>query len=146
MKKHIYIASLILVALVAVDVQAQSSRNNQQLRCHVTFTFNVGDTLLPAGDYRVSIVNPSSNRSLLRFTSSDGKSTTMIRMIDVDGWASSTAKLSFRLYGDRYFLAQVWMAGEATGLATPTSKTEKALRQQLGNTKKNFGTVAISGF
>jgi hypothetical protein len=146
MKKQIYIASLVLVALVAVSIQAQSSRNRQQLRFHATFAFNVGNTLLPAGEYRVSIVNPSSNRSILRFSSADGNSATMTQTIDVEGWASPQAKLSFRQYGDRYFLAQVWMAGEATGLATPTSKTEKALRQEMGNTKKNFSTVAINGF
>ncbi|HEY6246742.1 MAG TPA: hypothetical protein VIX17_22500 [Pyrinomonadaceae bacterium] len=144
MKKQIYIASLVLVVLVAVTAQAQS-RSNQQLRFHVPFPFNAGNSVLPAGDYRVTIVNPSSDHSVLRITSSDGKST-MIRTVDVEGWAAAKAKLSFRHYGDRYFLAQVWMAGEATGFVAPTSKTEKALRQQLGISNKNFGTVAINGF
>ena len=145
MKKHISIASLVLVVLVAISAQAQS-RNDQQLRFHVPFAFNAGNSVLPAGDYRVAIVNPSSDHSVLRITSSDGKSTTMIRTVDVEGWAAPKAKMSFRHYGDRYFLAQVWMAGESTGLVAPTSKTEKALRQQLGISNKNFGTVAINGF
>jgi hypothetical protein len=144
MKKHIYIASLVLVVLVAVSAQAQS-RNNQQLRFHVPFAFAAGNSVLPAGDYRVTIVNPSSDHSVLRITSSDGKSV-MIRAVDVEGWAAPKAKLSFRHYGDRYFLAQVWMAGESTGLVAPTSKTEKALRQQLGISNKNFATIAINGF
>jgi len=144
MKKHIYIASLVLVVLVAVSAQAQS-RSNQQLRFHVPFAFTAGNNVLPAGDYRVTIVNPSSDHSVLRITSSDGRST-MIQTTDVEGWAAPKAKLSFRHYGDRYFLAQVWMAGESTGLVAPTSKTEKALRQQFGLSKKNFGTVAINGF
>ena len=145
MKKHIYIASLVLIALVAVSAQAQS-RNRQQLQFHAPFAFNVGTTSLPAGDYRVSIVNPSSDRSVLRFTTSDGKSTAMIRTIDVEGWAPSKGRLSFHQYGDRYFLAQVWMAGEATGLGMPASKSEKMLQQQLGKTNKNFEAVSINGF
>jgi len=144
MKKHIYIASLVLVVLVAISAQAQS-RSDQQLRFHVPFAFNAGNSVLPAGDYRVKIVNPSSDHSVLRITSSDGKSV-MIRTVDVEGWAATKAKMSFRQYGGRYFLAQVWMAGEATGLVAPTSKTEKAIRQQFGLSNKNFGTVAISGF
>ena len=144
MKKHIYIASLVLVVLVAISAQAQS-RSDQQLRFHIPFAFNAGNSVLPAGDYRVKIVNPSSDHSVLRITNSDGKSV-MIRTTDVEGWAATKAKMSFRQYGDRYFLAQVWMAGEATGLVAPTSKTEKALRQQLGISNKNFGTVAINGF
>ena len=144
MKKQIYIASLVLVVLVAVSAQAQS-RSNQQLRFHVPFAFNAGNSVLPAGDYRVTIVNPSSDHSVLRITSSDGKST-MIRTVDIEGWAAPKAKLSFRHYGDRYFLAQVWMAGESTGLVAPTSKSEKGIRQQFGLSNKNFGTVAINGF
>ena len=144
MKKQIYIASLVLVILVAISAQAQS-RSNQQLRFHIPFAFNAGNSVLPAGDYRMAIVNPSSDHSVLRITSSDGKSTTMIRTVDVEGWAAPKAKMSFRHYGDRYFLAQVWMAGESTGLVAPTSKSEKAIRQQLLS-NKNFGTVAINGF
>jgi len=145
MKKQIYIASLVLVVLVAISAQAQS-RSNQQLRFHIPFAFNAGNSVLPAGDYGVAIVNPSSDHSVLRITSSDGKSTTMIRTVDVEGWAAPKAKMSFRHYGDRYFLAQVWMAGESTGLVAPTSKSEKAIRQQFGLSNKNFGTVAINGF
>src|SRR5690242_1387690 len=137
MKTHIYIAFLVLVALVAVNTQAQS-RTRQQLRFHAPFAFNAGNDVLPAGDYRVTIVNPSSDHSVLRITSSDGKSSTMIRTIDVEGWATAKAKLSFRRYADHYFLATVWMAGESTGLATPTSKIEKTLRQQLGLSNKNL--------
>jgi hypothetical protein len=144
MKKYIYIASLVLVALVAVSAQAQS-RSNQQLRFRVPFAFNAGNTVLPAGEYRVTIVNPSSDKSVLRIVSSDGKST-MIRTLDIEGWASTKAKVSFRHYGDHYFLAQVWMAGESTGLVAPTSKTEKALQQQIGMTKKKIDMVAIDGF
>ena len=103
MKKHIYIASLVLVILVAISAQAQS-RNDQQLRFHIPFAFNAGNNVLPGGDYRVAIVNPSSDHSVLRITSSDGKST-MIRTVDVEGWAASKAKISFRHYGDHYFLA-----------------------------------------
>lgn len=145
MKKHIYIASLVLVALVAVSAQAQS-RSRQQLRFNAPFAFNAGNTVLPAGEYQLTIVNPSSDHSVLRIMSSDGKFTTMIRTIDVEGWVSPKAKLSFRHYGDHYFLAQVWMAGESTGLAAPPSKNEKVLQQQLGKARKNFDTVDIKGF
>ena len=146
MKKHTYIASLVLVVIAVVSVQGQLTRNRQELRFQVPFEFNIGNTLLPAGEYRLSIVNPSSNRSLVRLTSADGKSTTMTHTIDVDGWASRTAKLSFWHYGNRYFLAQVWMADEATGLAIPASKSERALREQMAKAHKNFDKVAINGF
>jgi hypothetical protein len=132
-----------LIAVIGVNANAQS-RNQQQLRVTVPFTFNVGNTLLPAGDYTVSIVNPGSDRSVLRFANRDGNATSMIQTTDIAGWANSKGKLTFRHYGDQYFLAQVWMAAEATGLATRNSIVEKKLRQQLGSTAKSVETVAVN--
>jgi hypothetical protein len=144
MKKHIYfvLASLTLVGILGVGAQAQS-RSRQQIRVDVPFAFNVGNTSLPAGEYRVSIVNPASDRSVLRIASLDGHSTMMVRTTDIQGKSQTKAKLTFRHYGDQYFLSQVWMAAESTGLATPSSSAEKTLRRQLGKGSKNYDLVAI---
>jgi hypothetical protein len=145
MKKHVYLyfSSIILLAILGVSSQAQS-RSRQQLRVNVPFAFNVGNTVLPAGEYRVNIVNPSSDLSVLLIASSDGKSKTMVKTTDVRGWATAKAKLSFRHYGSHYFLAQVWMSGEQTGLATPSSSAERAIRRQLGNANKKNDVVAVN--
>ena len=137
------IATTVLVSLSGIIANAQS-RSHQQVRVSVPFTFSVGNASLPAGDYVVSVVNPTSDRSVLQFTSRDGKSTTMISTTDVEGWATSKAKLTFRHYGNQYFLAQVWMASESTGFATPHSSSERTLRQQLGRAAKKVETVAVN--
>ena len=143
MKKHLlyYLASIMIVGLLAISAAAQS-RNRQQLRVDVPFAFQVGDKVLPAGEYRVSIVNPASDQSVLQIAKVDGKATTLARTIDINGWTSANAKLSFRHYGQQYFLAEVWMAGESTGLATPTSRSEKSLRRQIG--KENGRGVLVT--
>jgi len=140
---YLHVATAVLISGIGVSANAQS-RNRQQLRVNVPFAFNVGNSMLPAGDYRVSVVNPGSDRSVLQFASRDGKSTTMIQTIDVTGWASSKGKLSFRHYGNQYFLAQIWMAAESTGFATPNSSAEKRLRQQLGKSAPKAEMVAIN--
>ena len=140
---YLHLATVVMISAIGVSANAQS-RNRQQLCVNVPFAFNVGNSTLPAGDYNVSVVNPGSDQSVLQIASRDGKSTTMIQTIDVMGWASSKGKLSFRRYGDQYFLAQIWMATESTGFATPNSKTEKRLRQQLGKSAPKAEMVAVN--
>jgi len=140
---YLHVATAILIAFTAITASAQS-RNRQQLRVSIPFAFNVGNTALPAGDYSVSVVNPSSDRPVLQIASRNGESTTMVQTSDVSGWANSKAKLAFRHYGNQYFLAQVWMASEATGLATPNSNLERKLRQQLGKAAKQVEMVAVN--
>jgi hypothetical protein len=145
MKKHVYFyfATMILLGVLGVSTQAQS-RSSQQLRVDIPFAFNVGNTLLPAGEYRVKVVNPSSDRSVLQIASLDGRTTMMVRTVDIEGWSTSRAKLTFRQYGDQYFLAQVWMAAESAGFATPHSSAEKTRRRQLGQAGKNYDLVAVN--
>jgi hypothetical protein len=145
MTKNFYlsVATAVLITVFGVSANAQS-RSRQQLRVNVPFAFSVGNTSMPAGDYRVSIINPSSDRSVLQFASLDGKSTVMTRTIDISGWPNSKAKLTFRHYGNQYFLAQVWMVGDSTGLATPSSTAERTLKLQLGKVAKNVETISVN--
>jgi hypothetical protein len=142
---YIYLTAAILIAMCSINSYAQS-RSQQELRFEVPFAFNVGETHFSAGQYRACIINPTSDRSLLRISSSTGKTKAMVLTIDVVGRASLKAKLSFRHYGNQYFLVQVWMAGDSTGLAIPTSSREKALRQQLGSKTRSYDVVAVNGF
>jgi hypothetical protein len=146
MKKYayIYIATLIVVGVLGVNAQAQSSRNRQELRATIPFDFTAGNKLLPAGTYRVHVVVPSSDRCLLQIANTDGQASAMVGTIDMEGKPSETARLTFRRYGNQYFLAQVWMAAEASGFDTPSSKAEKSLRRRPGNVAKNVEVVAQS--
>ena len=146
MKKHayIYIATLMIVGVLSVNTQAQTSRNTQRLHVSIPFAFDAGNKILPAGDYRVQVVNPSSDHSVLQIASTDGKSSVIVKTTDIQGQSSEKAKLNFRRYGDQYFLAQVWMAAESSGFETPSSKAEKSLRRQLGNVAMNLQIVSVS--
>src|SRR5215204_1747137 len=137
MKKCVYIAlaTAVLIAASSICTQAQS-RNRQRLIVEIPFTFNAGNTQLPSGEYNVSIVNPSSDRSVVLIKSSDGKSSALLGTTDIIRLSTSRAKLVFRRYNSRYFLAQVWMASESSGMSAPDSKAEKSLRKQLGINQK----------
>ena len=145
MKTYIYLclATAVLIAASGVSTQAQS-RNLQRLVVEIPFTFNAGNKQLPAGEYNVQIVNPASDRSVLLIKSSDGKSSALLGTTDVIGLSTANAKLIFRRYDSRYFLAQVWMASESNGMSAPDSKTEKSLRKQLGITNQKEDLVAVN--
>jgi hypothetical protein len=146
MNKHLYLhlATAVLVTVLGVNAQAQS-RTSQQLRVSVPFAFNVGNSSLPAGEYKLRIVNPSSDHSVLALTEMNGGPAVMVRTTDIIGWSTAKAKLTFRHYGDTYFLAQVWMASDSTGLETPSSRAEQTLRRQTGKSGKIVELVAVNG-
>lgn len=143
-KIYIHFATIILIGILGASAEAQS-RNRQQLRFDVPFAFNVGNVVLPAGAYDVRIVNPSADRSVLQIRGVDGRMAMMVQTTDIVGWATAKGRLGFRHYGDRYFLAQVWMASESTGLAMPRSRAESLLRRQLGKANKNLDLVEVKG-
>jgi len=145
MNKHLYLhlATAVLLSVLGVTAQAQS-RSSQQLRVSIPFAFNVGDSTLAPGEYNVRIVNPSSDHSVLSFAEIKGGPAVMIRTTDIVGWSAAKAKLTFRHYGDKYFLAQVWMASDSTGLATPSSRDEQTLRRQMVKSGKTFDLVAVN--
>lgn len=142
-KAYLILASLVLVGTFAVSSKAQS-RSRQELRVNVPFGFTVANTSLPAGEYRVSIANPASDRSVVMIAGVEGKSKIMISTNDVVGREKGNAKLAFRRYGNQYFLAQIWMAAEQVGLETPYSRTEKQLQRQLGNGANKHDMVAVN--
>lgn len=104
--------------LAAASVFAQGS---QRLIVQVPFGFHVGNSILPAGEYRVDNAAPS----VLRLRSDDSKSSVMILTHLVQkGNAPGKGQLVFNKYGDEYFLSQVWSPGDNTGSELRKTKRE----------------------
>ena len=109
MKRQAYklMALLVLVGSVALAAQAQTS-GRTRLIANVPFQFNVGEKTMPAGEYTVIQVNPSSDQAVLQLRSKDGSRTVMIQTSNVTGKASESARLVFNRYGSQYFFSQAW--------------------------------------
>ena len=93
----------VLVALTAVSAQAQTARKTQKFT--VPFQFNVGNKVLPAGEYMVSVDNQT-----IRLQKSDGKANVIALSQRTASNSDSEVKLTFRQYGDQIYLSQVWLA------------------------------------
>lgn len=145
MKKQAYtmIALLVLVSSMAVAAQAQTG-SRTQLVANIPFEFSVGDKSMPAGEYTVRQVNPSSDRAILQLQSRNGKATAMIQMNTVIAKANGqeTASLHFDRYGNRYFFAQAWMPGN-DGLAAAKSRAERIAQKELAGTRPQTESVSL---
>jgi hypothetical protein len=139
MQKHVnkLIAFLVLAGSMAVAGQAQTT-GRLQLRATIPFEFNVGQKTMPAGEYTITQINPSSDRTVLQLRRSDGRSTTLVQMNNVIGTAGDGARLVFNRYGRQHYFSQVWTSAGATGWEAPKARPE------LASLKPVRETVAVN--
>jgi hypothetical protein len=144
MKRQAYtmMALMVLVGSMAVAAQAQTG-GRTQLVASIPFQFNVGDQAMPAGEYTISQVNPSSDHAVLRLRTKDGSRTVMIQMNDVIGKAREGSQLIFNRLGNEYYFSQAWMSGDDTGWQASKSKAERSARQEVAGMKTSRETVAL---
>jgi hypothetical protein len=126
MRKHtiaVSILSVLFLLAAATPGQAQ-----QPLRVKIPFAFVADKVALPAGEY---LVQPAR----------DGSPAMIVQRIDVRAGSAailmtnpaqandgkSQSSLVFRVYGERYFLSEMWTAGERRGRQFRTSPIEKEL-------------------
>jgi len=103
--------TLITICLLftAATLFAQTE-NRQLMKVSIPFSFTVDSQTLPAGQYYVLSVTPERS---IRLSSADGKhSATVNDLPNYAGSPSPSSRLVFHKYGNEYFLAQVWTAGD----------------------------------
>jgi hypothetical protein len=140
MKRRLHITMLIcgvlaINALTGLSALAQTS-GSLRMRANIPFAFNVGKTSLPAGDYTVTVLNPTSDGRALQIRSIDGRSGAIILTTAVSGPASDDGKLVFHRYADRYFFAKAQMGGDSVSLAATKSRTELAEQRAFASAAK----------
>jgi hypothetical protein len=114
----------VALAMAVVSANAQSSRT---VISNVPFEFVVGDSTLPAGEYRIAralgnaltIQKADANDSASRLTNE-------IRPRK----DKQHARLVFHRYGERYFLAEVWSGADSMGRQLSKSRQERAIERE----------------
>ncbi len=137
MKRDLYLIIAIMLAVniacgvFAISAEAQTNVA-PTIRANVPFTFSVGDKTLPAGDYTVSILNPTSDRKTLQIRSENGRLSAIVQTVGANNAsAAKNARLVFHRYGDQYFFAQAQLAGDSTTLAATKTRAERATQRAL---------------
>jgi len=101
---------------------------------NVPFSFMVGNTRLPAGEYEFSTPNVSSDYTLL-IHQMNGHRSVLVQAMPVYQDGSRTVpktELVFDRVGTREFLRQVWEAGLQAGDQFREPKAEREMLAQAG--------------
>ena len=142
-QSHTFLAIIILVGAFAVSAQAQTA-GAQVAVANIPFSFNVGNKNLPAGKYKITVVNPSSDRKVLQIRSTTSRASAMIQTNSVIGKTSNDSKLVFQRYGDRYFFAQAQMAGEQTSFAALKTSAQRTQKEAVAAGAKRSVVVIVA--
>ena len=135
--------TLITICLLftAATVFAQTTPSQQLMKVNIPFAFGVEDQSLPAGEYLVLTVTPERS---IRIASVDGKHSAIVN--DLPNYASQpspNSRLVFHRYGNEYFLAQVWTAGQNLA-RNPLSSKRAMERASTGERPETFAVVALA--
>jgi len=120
-KQRLFSLLAAVVMLTAGSLNAQSSN---PVKANIPFDFSAGNKTYPAGAYMVTASSQTGALSILGPGSTSGLASS--QPVQSNNLSGST-KLVFHRYADRYFLHQIWVAGEARGRELPTTRVEKEL-------------------
>ena len=115
----------LILAAGLFSLLASTSAFAQSLhaKADVPFSFQIGNTVLPAGSY---LVNESGY--LLTIHAMNGKSTVMQFTVPTERHTRiGEPVLQFQRYGSEYFLDHIWAANSREGITLFKSKREREL-------------------
>jgi hypothetical protein len=135
MKMSYLTAVLMLMCLLGVGVNARAQDADAVL-VSVPFEFVAGSATLPAGEYRVSRVNPGVNREMA--ISGHNKESAFLLPLAFDDGPSNQPTLSFEHVGGKYFLSRI---KTLRGVYTIPASREMIMRGQ----SSTQGTMSASG-
>jgi hypothetical protein len=133
MKKAFALSGL-LVLLTFASALGQSDR---QTIIHIPFNFSVGEKAFPAGKYVIERNRKDSDIVwVIKRKDNVGMAMLLTRPVRANETQQET-RLVFRQYGDLYFLAEFWTAGDQTGREIQVSDREKALDKALAEKRQD---------
>jgi hypothetical protein len=118
------LAAVLTVAFAAPSMRAEGPEMHAKV--NVPFAFELGDKHFEPGVYNLSL----QGEHILRIA---GKSDSTIAMImqDTSSKPSRESKVVFQHVGNKYFLSQVWSAGDAEHIQTIPTPSERRSQESL---------------
>lgn len=127
--------------LLTAAVFAQMTSSQQLMKVNIPFAFGVQDQSLPAGQYLVFTVTPERS---IRIVSVNGKHSAIVNTLpNYAKEPSSNSRLVFHRYGNEYFLAEVWTAGQDVA-RNPLSSKKAMESASNGERPEAFTVVALA--
>jgi hypothetical protein len=146
MRKHLTWLPLILMALFSSAALSTNAQSSYGVRANVPFDFTVGDRTLQAGQIVARLPGRDAGAMTIDNLDTDQHALRMARTLRGADTADQ-AKLVFRKYGNRYYLAEVWTPGYRVWEVIK-SNSERAIERELRlarNSKPERVTVFAEG-
>ena len=144
--KHLVWLTLILVAVFSSAAVSTKAQSTYAVRANVPFDFIVGDKTLQAGKIIAQGVSAADGGPLSITNAEKGQHTFRIgrRVAGSEAETRERAKLVFHRYGDRYYLAEIWIPG-CNAWQVMKSKSEKTLEREA-RVAQNSGAQVVTVF
>ena len=133
------IATLALATLVAIASLSQANAQTLASRVTVPFAFECGGVSFAPGTYTVNRLDQD------HITLGDNQSSSIVMTNNADG-PKNTAPgyLTFRKYGDRYFVAEYHAANSPNSMAVPASGKESRVARDYAMNPTDAGRVQLA--
>lgn len=135
--KHFQKAIALSGLLVLLTFASALGQSDRQTIIHIPFNFSVGEKSFPAGKYVIARNRKDSDTVwVIKRKDNVGKAMLLTRPVRANETQQET-RLVFHQYGDLYFLAEFWTAGDQTGREIQISDREKALDKALAEKRQD---------
>jgi len=125
LRLRVAIGAALLTATFFLFLVYPAQAQSERFRATIPFGFYAGETLLPAGDYKVENLGSGVVRLFNRDTNTSGIFHTMVLRNPVREVTS--AELIFNRYGQDYVLSELWWTDRDNGRKPLPSKIERQL-------------------
>ncbi len=136
MKQRMFTFATMLIAAVVLSATQGFPAITGRITANVPFSFMVGNTMLPAGEYEFSTPDINLNYTLM-IRQMNGDRSIIVQAMPVSLGYRTAAKteLVFDRVGDQEFLRRVWEEGLQTGDQFLEPKAEKEMLAQAGESR-----------
>jgi len=118
----------LILALTVYPTQA-NAQITEDLEAKIPFQLHVGNTQLPAGEYRIRMVD-DSDLTVMQISSVDGSASAVFQVEETEKNSEpAKSELIFHEYGTRYFLAKLFDESNPDGSQLVESSYEKKISQ-----------------
>lgn len=137
--RNIALAAIVAVASLAPALHAQSDFMHAQVS--VPFSFDYGTTHFGRGTYVLSM---NGENSLMVRNPLTNQTAIVMARLEESPIEAKTSVVTFRKYGDRWFLEQVDLANSGTSVSVYESKAERQAAHDLASRGEEASQVALA--
>jgi hypothetical protein len=125
---------LVLIAIAAFATVLTTNAFGQAgktANANVTFDFQIGDRVYPAGKYQIESMNRQSD-NILRIRSLGGANQNQMIVATLsNAGKGQTPRLVFQQYGETYFLSDIFLDTEQWGYSIRPSRRQREKAKNL---------------